>query len=120
MLSKIILSFKLDCVYINFKFLVIMQDTVPPIGFAIICRKNNVVDFLLKQNVIDRTLDGLSGPIVMSVKVENFECTRMMLDCLGGPEKVQTKAQELGMQELNQHIGIFVACYPQVDYILYN
>ena len=89
---------------------------MPPIGFAIISRKNNVVEFLLKQNDIDRTMDGLSGPIIISVKVQNFECTKMLLDSLGGPEKALAKAEELGLQDLKRHINIFRGCYSQVHY----
>ena len=37
------------------------QGTVPPIGFAIICRQLHIVRFLVKVDELDRTLDGVSS-----------------------------------------------------------
>ena len=65
---------------VNFK----CSDTVPPIGFAIICGHMNVVRMLLKCNSLDVSVYGLTGPIIIAVKVENFGCTKLLIDKLGG------------------------------------
>lgn len=85
-----------------------LQDTVPPIGFAIICRQTHVVHYLLNHPLLDKSIQGLSSPICISVKVENYECTKLLLGMLGGAEKGLRLAEESGLPELQQHIHEYI------------
>ena len=60
------------------------SDTVPPIGFAIIGHQLNIVRMLLKCNSLDSSIYSLSSSIIIAVKTENHECTRLLVDRLGG------------------------------------
>lgn len=112
---------------------ILVQGTVPPIGFAIICKQEHIVRKLLKSNELDKTISGvsmksiielwlhllcaiihstssmqLSGPIIIAVKVENIRCATWLLSELGGPEKALQKAQDLDMHQLIEHIEMFM------------
>lgn len=86
------------------------QDSVPPIAFAIILKQNFIVKYLLDHcDELNTSFSGLIAPIDISVKVENFECTRMMVDKLGGLESALQLASAHGLVQLEHHIRIFAA-----------
>ena len=83
--------------------LFVMQNSVPPIGFAIITSQSHIVKMLLENPALDTSVHGVSriimltiiiialfvymqlvSPIVCSVKKENFMYTKWLLDKLGG------------------------------------
>ena len=98
-----------------YKFILQLQDTVPPIGFAIICRQMHVVHYLLNHPLLDKSIQGLTSPISISVRVENYECTKLLLDVLGGAEKGLRLAEESGLPELQHHIKEYIdAAGPEV------
>lgn len=58
---------------------------------------------------LNTSFSGLIGPIDASVKVENFECTKLMVDKLGGLESALQLASAHGLVQLEQHLRIFAA-----------
>ena len=81
---------------------------MPPIGFAIICQQTHVVRYLLNHPSLDKSIQGLSSPISISVKAENYECTKLLLGMLGGAEKGLRLAEENGLPELQHHIHEYI------------
>lgn len=49
------------------------------------------------------------APITISVKVENFECTKWMIEKLGGLDLALQSASANGLTELDQHLRTFAA-----------
>ena len=49
------------------------------------------------------------APINISVKVENFECTKMMLDKVGGLDRAIQVASSNALVELEHHLRTFAA-----------
>ena len=77
---------------------------MPPIGFAIICRQYHIVKYLLTTRQLDKTITGLSTAIIISVRVQNHACTKLLLDTFGGAEKSLRLADESDLPELRHHI----------------
>ena len=93
--------------YLNFIYI---QDSVPPIAFAIILKQNFIVKYLLNQcDELNTSFSGLIEPIDISVRVENFECTQLMVDKLGGLESAIQLASAHDLVQLEQHLRTFAA-----------
>ena len=58
---------------------------------------------------LNTSFSGLIAPIDTSVKVENFECTKLMVDKLGGLESALQLASAHGLEQLEQHLRIYAA-----------
>lgn len=58
---------------------------------------------------LNTTIYGLMAPINISVKVENFECTKMMLEKVGGLDRAIQVASSNGLMELEHHLKTFAA-----------
>ena len=95
---------------------------MPPIGFAIILKQNFIVKYLLNHcDELDTSLSGLIAPINISIKVENFECTKLMVDKLGGLDSALQLASAHGLSELEHHLRTFAAFSESVSsYITYS
>ena len=66
--------------------------------------------YLLNQcDELNTSFSGLITPIDMSVKVENFECTKLLVEKLGGLESALQLASAHGLVQLEQHLRIFAA-----------
>lgn len=92
----------------------IIQGSVPPIGFAIICRQNHVVSYLLTHPKLDKSFSRLSSAIVISVKVGNQVCTNLLLDLFGGVERSLELAEQNYLPEVQQHIHEFMLL-PEIE-----
>ena len=87
-----------------------LQDRVPAIGFAIILKQNFIVNYLLDNCIeLDTSIHGLMAPISISVSVENYECTMMMVDKLGGLDHCIQVASSNGLMELDQQLRTYAA-----------
>ena len=81
---------------------------MPAIGFAIICRQDHIVQYLLTHPRLDKSIGGLSSAIIISVKVGNAACTKLILNELGGAEKCLRLAEENDLPELQNHIHEYI------------
>lgn len=82
---------------------------MPAIGFAIIKKQNHIVQYLLNEcPQLNKSVFGLRTPIIISVKVGNNQCTKWMLDKLGGVHQALRVAEENGLNDLSQHIQEFM------------
>ena len=89
---------------------------MPPIAFAIILKQNFIVKYLLNHcEELNTSFSGLIAPINVSVEVENFECTKWMVDKLGGLESALQLASAHGLVQLKQHLEIFAAFLESVS-----
>ena len=52
-----------------------LQDAVPPIGFAIICRQQHMIKFLLEVENYDKSIYGVSHVIISFAKHELYQLT---------------------------------------------
>lgn len=75
----------------------------------------HIVQLLLKCNELNTSIYGLTTPIIISVKVDNFECTKLMVDHLGGIEKALQQAEDNHLTDLAQHLQGYAQAYPQVN-----
>ena len=58
---------------------------------------------------LDTSIYGLMAPISISVSVQNFECTKMMVDKLGGLDRCIQLASSNGLMELDQQLRTYAA-----------
>ena len=73
-------------------------------------KQNFIVKYLLDNCIeLDTSIYGLRVPISISVSVKNYECTKMMVDKLGGLDHCIQVASSNGLMELDQQLRTYAA-----------
>jgi len=79
---------------------------VPPVGFAIICRQEHMLKFLLKVEGYDKSIYGLRVPIDIAVRAGNYAAAKILLDARGGAESAIHEAQQNHLFQLANQIQL--------------
>jgi len=82
------------------------SGSVPPVGFAIICRQEHILKFLLEVEGYDTSIYGLRVPIDIAVRAGNYAAAKILLDARGGAEIAIHEAQQSHLFELANQIQI--------------
>jgi len=83
-----------------------LQGRVPPVGFAIICRQERIIRFLLEVEGYDKSIYGLRVPIDIAVRAGNYAAAKILLDARGGAEIAISEAQQNQLYQLADQIQI--------------
>jgi len=82
------------------------SGSVPPVGFAIICRQEHILKFLIEVEGYDTSIYGLRIPIDIAVRAGNYAAAKILLDARGGAEIAIHEAQQNHLFELANQIQI--------------